>query len=186
MPADLFHGNLVTLTTEEPVILAEALSRWFRNTEYSRLLAISPEALWSPKKIKEWIEKDYEKEQPEGYAFGVRARENGHLIGFLGLWDIEINHLDSVISIGIGEPEYWGKGYGTEAMQMALRYAFTELNLYRVSLFVFSYNKRAIHSYVKTGFKLEGIQRKAMSRDGGRHDIVAMGVLRAEWEASFR
>ena len=184
MANDIFHGNLVYLTAEEPEALAQALSRWFRNTEYTRLLAVAPEILWSWQKIKEWIEKDYEKEKPEGYFFTVRTREEDRLIGFFGLWGAEINHLDCVISIGIGEPEYWGKGYGSDAMRLALRYAFTELNLHRVSLFVFAYNTRAIQSYYKTGFKLEGIQRKYMLRDGERHDIVAMGILRAEWEAS--
>jgi RimJ/RimL family protein N-acetyltransferase len=183
MPTDLFHGNLVHLTVEEPEVQAASFSRWFRNTEFSRLLATAPEILWSSNKIKEWIEKDYEKEKPEGYFFTVRANQNDQLIGFFGLWDIEVNHLNSIIAIGIGEPEYWGKGYGSEAMQLALRYAFTELNLHRVSLFVFAYNKRAIQSYYKTGFRLEGIQRKAMLRDGERHDIVAMGILREEWEA---
>ncbi len=183
MPTDLFHGNLVYLTAEEPEAQATSFSRWFQNTEFARLLATAPEILWSSNKIKEWIEKDYEKEKPEGYFFTVRASQNDRLIGFFGLWDIEMNHLNSIIAIGIGEPEYWGKGYGSEAMQLALRYAFTELNLHRVSLFVFAYNTRAIRSYYKSGFRLEGIQRKAMLRDGERHDIVAMGILREEWEA---
>jgi RimJ/RimL family protein N-acetyltransferase len=184
MPNDLFHGDLVYLTAEEPDELGAAFSRWFRNTEYTRLLSVSPEVLWSAKMVKEWIEKDYGKEQPDGYFFTVRARENDRLIGFFGLWDAEINHRDCIISIGIGEPEYWGKGYGTDAMRLALRYAFTELNLQRVSLFVFAYNTRAIQSYTKAGFKMEGIQRKAMLRDGERHDVVAMGILREEWKAS--
>jgi len=51
-----------------------------------------------------------------------------------------------------------------------------------VSLFVFAYNTRAIQSYYKTGFKLEGRMRAAMLRGGKRDDIVAMGILREEWE----
>jgi RimJ/RimL family protein N-acetyltransferase len=182
MKNDLFHGDLVYLTAEESDTQAAAFSRWFRDIEYMRLLAVSPRVTWSTKKVKEWIEKDYEKDRPEGYFFNIRAKEGDKLIGFFGLWDVEANHADTIISIGIGEPDYWGKGFGTDAMRLLLRYAFVELNLHRVSLFVFAYNTRAIQSYYKTGFKLEGRMRAAMLRGGKRDDIVAMGILREEWE----
>jgi RimJ/RimL family protein N-acetyltransferase len=68
-------------------------------------------------------------------------------------------------------------------MQLVLNYAFYELNLYRVSLSAFSYNPRAIHVYEKVGFKHEGRLRSAMFRDGERHDLVFMGVLRPDWLA---
>jgi RimJ/RimL family protein N-acetyltransferase len=66
-------------------------------------------------------------------------------------------------------------------MRVLLRYAFTELNLFRVSLNVFGYNQRAIRSYEKAGFVIEGCQRQALRRDGQYHDLVFMGVLRDEW-----
>ncbi|MGQ0601025.1 MAG: GNAT family N-acetyltransferase, partial [Anaerolineales bacterium] len=61
-------------------------------------------------------------------------------------------------------------------------YGFTELNLHRVSLGVFSYNGRAVRSYEKAGFRIEGRSRQAVSRDGQRFDDVWMGILREEWE----
>ena len=86
------------------------------------------------------------------------------------------------MAIGLGEQEYWGKGYGTEAMKLALHYAFSELNLRRVSLGVFAYNQRAVHSYEKTGFRLEGRMRGMLMRQGKRWDILFMGILREEWQ----
>ncbi len=86
------------------------------------------------------------------------------------------------MGISIGEKEYWGKGYGTDAMRVVLRYAFTELNLHRVSLTVFEYNPRAIRSYEKAGFTLEGREREAVFRSGKRTDMIYMGVLREDWE----
>jgi RimJ/RimL family protein N-acetyltransferase len=66
-------------------------------------------------------------------------------------------------------------------MKLVLRYAFLELNLRRVTLNVFEYNERAIRSYEKAGFRLEGSQRQAIQREGRRWDMVYMGILREEW-----
>jgi RimJ/RimL family protein N-acetyltransferase len=87
------------------------------------------------------------------------------------------------VGIGIGEAEYRGKGYGTDAMQVILGFAFRELNLHRVSLSVFEYNPRAIRSYEKAGFRHEGRLRAEINRDGRRWDVLMMGILRTEWEA---
>jgi len=75
--------------------------------------------------------------------------EEARLIGFTGLWIADWNHRHSWVGIGLGEREFWGKGYGTDAMRLIVRYAFDELDLHRVSLTVFEYNTRAIRSYEK-------------------------------------
>jgi RimJ/RimL family protein N-acetyltransferase len=82
----------------------------------------------------------------------------------------------------IGEREYWGKGYGTDAMNLLTRYAFMELNLHRVSLGVHSYNTRALRCYEKAGFRTEGAIRGETFREGRRSDDIYMGILRREWE----
>ncbi|MCK4899416.1 MAG: GNAT family N-acetyltransferase, partial [Anaerolineales bacterium] len=75
----------------------------------------------------------------------------------------------------------WGKGFGTDAVSVILRYAFHELNLHRVSLGVFEYNRRARRSYEKVGFSVEGRIRGDMLRQGRRWDVFIMGILREEW-----
>jgi RimJ/RimL family protein N-acetyltransferase len=85
------------------------------------------------------------------------------------------------VGIGLGEREFWGKGYGTDAMRIILRYAFTELNLHRVTLNVFEYNPRGVRSYEKAGFVLEGRQRGVLLREGRRWDEIYMGILREDW-----
>jgi RimJ/RimL family protein N-acetyltransferase len=91
---------------------------------------------------------------------------------------------DAFVGIGIGDRELWGKGYGTEAMKLMLRFAFQELNLRRVSLNTFEYNPRAVHSYEKAGFVHEGCERDWLHREGRRWDLIYMGILREEWLAS--
>ena len=66
-------------------------------------------------------------------------------------------------------------------MKLCLQYAFMELGAQRVSLGLFEYNARALKSYEKAGFKLEGRMRQEMMREGKRTDTLWMGVLRDEW-----
>jgi RimJ/RimL family protein N-acetyltransferase len=118
-------------------------------------------------------------------VLAIRLLEDNKLIGMLGFHGIEWANQVAWLSIAIGDPGYWGQGYGYEVMQLALAYAFHELNLYRLNLTVFSYNSRAIKLYEKCGFKREGIFREYLQRDGQRYDMVLYGLLRQEWSASL-
>ena len=186
MEMDLFRGELVKLTVDEPQTVADSFSRWVRDTEYWRLSNSNPVRAFSSKAVKDWLEKNPENERGAQFVFSIRTLQDDLLIGDVGLDGIRWNHGDAFVGIGIGNREYWGKGYGTEAMRLILRYAFRELNLQRVSLNVFDYNPRAIRSYEKLGFIHEGRQRGALRRDGRRYDLVYMGILREEWLAQGR
>jgi RimJ/RimL family protein N-acetyltransferase len=89
------------------------------------------------------------------------------------------------VMILIGEPAYWGHGYGTDAMVTLLRYLFHVQRLHRISLTVLSWNTRAIRSYEKVGFTVEGVLREDVY-DGGRyHDQTVMSILRHEFDARW-
>lgn len=181
---NFYHGELVRLCVEDPQIMAETFTRWARDSEYMRLLDSNVSAPMSVKKLTEWIEKDLEKDPPSEYSFVVRTLQDDQLIGMIGLDGNIVPHGEAFVGIGIGERDLWGKGYGTDAMQVILRYAFRELNLRRVSLNTFGYNLRAIRSYEKSGFVQEGCQRQYMNRGGQRWDVIFMGILREEWWAA--
>jgi len=186
MKQDLLSGEVVRLVAPNPETDAEYLARWARDSEYLRLLDFDPARQWSIKKHKEWLEKDLvETEKSDNFFFMVRTLADDRLIGLVGLDGILWNHGTAWVGIGIGEREYWGKGYGTDAMQTILRYGFDELNLHRVSLSVFEYNQRAIRSYEKAGFVIEGRIRQCLRRDGRRWDLIFMGILREEWERNL-
>jgi RimJ/RimL family protein N-acetyltransferase len=183
MDTALFSGELVRLVAPDPDVTAGLFARWGLDSEYRRLLDNDPARMFSTKKIKEWLEKDFVEKEPADFClFLIQTLADDRLIGFVGLDGILWNHGDSFVGIGLGEREYWGKGYGTDAMRLMLRYAFNELNLQRVSLTVFEYNPRAIRSYEKAGFVLEGRVRLSMKREGRRWDLIYMGILRDEWE----
>lgn len=178
---DLFCGELVRITVEEPETLAKVEVHWQRDSEFHRLADSDPAILQSEKKLKEWFEKRFENGfKPERYSFSVRTLDEDRLIGFFGMW-VDLIHSEAWVGIGIGEREFWGKGYGTDMMKLCLQYAFTELNVYRISLGLHAYNPRALKSYEKAGFRLEGRTRGDVMREGEHHDSLWMGILREEW-----
>ena len=183
MENNLFRGKLVRLTAEDPQMFAEAFSRWSRDSEFWRLLDCDASYPRPARLVKERIEKMIAQDPPEIVHFMIRRLEDDRVIGEIGLGGINWTNREAFVGIGIGERDLWGKGYGTDAMRLILRFAFAEMNLKRVSLDVFEYNLRAIRSYEKVGFVHEGRQRGTLHRDGCRYDTLYMGITREEWWA---
>jgi RimJ/RimL family protein N-acetyltransferase len=178
---DLFRGKLVRLTMEEPDARAKSAARWQRDSEYHRLIDGEPAELSSEKKIRERYEKQAENgTESERYSFSVRTLDEDKFIGFFGLY-VDLIHSEAWVGIGIGDRESWGKGYGTDMMKLCLQYAFLELGVQRVSLGLHEYNPRALRSYEKCGFRMEGRTRQDVRREGRHTDTLWMGILREEW-----
>lgn len=176
---NLFEGKLLRLVApaEEDAAL---LARWTEDADYLRALDTDYARPVSAQEIARRL--NPEQRDPNWLEFHLRTLEDDRLIGFVALHSIEWNNGSAMLSIGIGEPAYRGKGYGTDALQLILRYGFAELNLHRIGLDVIANNTRAIHAYKKVGFLHEGTVRSAVLRDGRRHDRIFMGILHEEWE----
>jgi RimJ/RimL family protein N-acetyltransferase len=114
-------------------------------------------------------------------VLGIAVAATDKLIGATGLDQIDFKNRHARFGILIGEKTEWGKGYGTEATGLLVRHAFETLNLNRVWLHVFEYNKRGIRVYEKVGFKKEGALRQDRFHGGRYWDTVAMGLLREEY-----
>ncbi|HEU4724037.1 MAG TPA: GNAT family protein [Candidatus Eisenbacteria bacterium] len=123
---------------------------------------------------------------PNEVVFSIVRRRGDLHIGATGLHVIDWRRRMACFGIEIGRKEEWGKGYGTEATALMVRYAFQTLNLNRVWLWVYEFNERGIRAYERVGFKLEATLRKDCYRDGRFWDVHHMGILRAEWERAER
>lgn len=178
---DIFTGKLVRLSAFDAEEMSKAFPRWFQNSEYVRLLNSSARPMQSSKAALKWMEKEAEEMSLENYYFSIRTLAEDKLIGEIGLEVVNWPGRDAFVGLGIGETDYWSKGYGTDVMNVLLRFAFTEVNLRRVTLTVFEYNPRAIRSYEKAGFRHEGRLRRLLNREGRRWDELFMGILRDEW-----
>jgi RimJ/RimL family protein N-acetyltransferase len=174
-----YCGKLVRLAALDIEKDTELFSHWNQDSEYQQLSDWGPAKVYSAKQIRDWMEKNID----TLYCFSIQTLAEGKTIGQLDLSGVNWTAGDAWMGVGIGERAYWGKGYGSEAVNLLLRFGFEQLNLRRISLNVFEYNERAIRSYVKIGFKVEGRQRQFLNRFDRRWDLIYMGILRSEWEA---
>jgi RimJ/RimL family protein N-acetyltransferase len=77
--------------------------------------------------------------------------------------------------------EYWNNGFGTDAMKALVHYLFYTMNVNRIQLDTWSGNERAIRSYEKLGFVVEGRLRNDAFIDGKYYDTMIMGLLKKEF-----
>ncbi len=129
--------------------------------------------------MQEWAEERERGEDP-GVAFGIRTKD-GKPIGYMGInWLVPYYRL-AMLGAKIGEPEYWGGGYGTDALLLLLEYAFDWLDIRKAWLMTTTMNHRVMRQMEKVGFTLEAQQRHAALADGVWYDWLAYGLLREEW-----
>ena len=119
-------------------------------------------------------------EELTGYRFAIVLLEGGEFIGHVSLHDIV--HLDrnGFLGIFIGDKEHRGKGYGTEAVRLALEYGFKTLNLHNIMLSVHADNLAAIECYKRVGFQQSGRRREWIFKDGKYVDKIYMDILESE------
>jgi RimJ/RimL family protein N-acetyltransferase len=177
----LLTGSRVRLMAFMPDDLP-VLVRWYQDTEFLRLYDAEAAYPRTPKQLGEYI--DEQQKSAKAFIFAIRLLDRDEMIGYAELDGINWAQRAGWISLAIGDSAQRGRGHGTEAMRLLLRFAFDELNLYRVQLTVFGYNDHAIQLYEKLGFQREGAFREFLHRTGQRHDMLLYGLLRREWEAS--
>lgn len=178
--ASLFESQHVRLTALRDGDAA-TMARWHEDSWFVRLINADPARPQSESQIQAFI--DEMRKRHNAYLFAVRLTETDALIGWVELDGILWNGGSTMLGIAFGDRTNWDRGYGREAMELVLRFAFDELNLHRVGLTVYAYNERAIALYEKLGFVQEGAQREFLHRNGQRYDMLMYGMLRREWEA---
>jgi RimJ/RimL family protein N-acetyltransferase len=112
--------------------------------------------------------------------YGVESRTDGNLIGLVRLDGAEPETGCAELTIYLGEKDYQGRGYGTDAVRTICRYGFDKMRLHKVTLTVVAENHAAEHVYRKVGFVEEGRLREVFRRDGRWYDMFTMGLLEGE------
>lgn len=181
--AQLFEGKLIRLAPIDHEKDPEVESRWTHDLALMRTLSQRPAMPLSVAQMKkryEAIEKEVE-ESKRLFHFTIRNKEDSKLLGFARIEWIEWTHGTGSLRMAIGDVQERNKGYGSDALALMLRYAFHELNLYRLSALVGEDNPGAMRFFMRQGFVEEVRRRKALFRDGQAWDLVHLGILRDEW-----
>ena len=159
-------------------------SKWTHNSDFMRMYELTPARPMSAAIIKKQYEK-LEKQVEEDknlYNFMIRAKDDDHLIGKAAIQWIEWTNGNAWVHLGIGSAQDHRKGYGSQALSMLVRFAFAELNLFRLSARIPEYNQAALALFSKFGFVEEVRRRQALDRDGRRWDLIVFGLLNSEWQ----
>ncbi len=123
-------------------------------------------------------------ENASKYIFKAVDKSTGKTIGHISLSNVDrVNDSARIGKVLIGPSESRGNGYGTQLILEALKFAFDELKLHKVTLGVFDFNTSAIKCYEKVGFKKEGLLRDARKHGGKYWNLIEMGILEDEWKA---
>jgi RimJ/RimL family protein N-acetyltransferase len=181
----LFEGKLIRLGPINHEKDPEVESRWTHDLSLMRAMSrqlAMPLSVAQVKKKYEAIEKEMG-ESNRLFYFSIRGREDDALLGFVRLERIEWTHGTCSLKLAIGDPVERNKGYGSEALQLIMRFAFSELNLYRLSVVVGDDNQAGLRFFLRHGFVEEVRRRKSLLRDGQTWDLLHLGLLRDEWLA---
>lgn len=134
-----------------------------------------------PFPISPWEEESWVKSQKGSssgeYNFAIEDIETHKYIGGCGINNVNWLTRNALVGIMIGDKDYWGKGYGTDAMKVLVKFIFENMNMHKISLRTFSFNKRAIKCYEKCGFKVEGVLKDEIFKEGKYYDEIAMAIF---------
>ncbi|HLI78518.1 MAG TPA: GNAT family protein [Candidatus Binataceae bacterium] len=177
------EGKLVRIRAYEKSDL-DALMKWVNDEEVTRNLAASMIYPLSRAAEESYLSTNASGGSPDcRWAIETLA---GDYLGGISLMTIDWINRSAQVGIVIGIKQHWGKGYGTDAMRVLLRFAFEKMNLHRVWLNAYDFNTRGIKSYEKCGFQREGVQREYRFLDGRYHDSVLMAILEREYSEAAK
>ncbi len=118
-----------------------------------------------------------EREEDKKYSFGIFLKDNGKLVGDVSLYHIYRGSLQRCL-IGYSlDKQYNGRGYATEAVSLAVGFAFNELKLHRVEAGVMLSNTGSMRVLEKAGFHREGIEQKGVKINGKWEDHQIFAII---------
>jgi len=109
--------------------------------------------------------------------FAIEDQATGRQIGNVMIYEIDYERGEAELGIMIGDKGCWGQGYGTDAIQALLEYAFSHMSLQRIYLATLNWNVRAQRSFRKCGFTPCG----SLRRDG--YEFLLMELFQHQWAA---
>ncbi|AMQ18037.1 GNAT family N-acetyltransferase [Thermococcus peptonophilus] len=152
----VIKGKLVSLAVPTKDDVRRAWL-WYNDRDVRRFLS-DPDGLFFFEDELEWYEA-VRRGKRENRVFTVLETSSKSPVGFVGLH--KINHKDGHAELGYFiAKEYWNRGYATEAVELALKYAFEWLNLRKVYARVYEPNIASIRVLEKNGFELVGRMKK--------------------------
>ncbi len=136
--------------------------------------------------LRKWIENGQKPDWPTWIGFAVCLRETGERIGWVGLIGVNYEQRTAETGSRFDEIDYRGGGYGSEAKQLLLEYAFDRIGLHMVESWVLFPNTRSAAALRKQGYREAGRINWLYPFEGGLGNFVVFDLLAEEWRVMPR
>ena len=168
-----------------PIIKSDAplFYKWRNEISYIELT----QSIRFPKHEKleeEWVDRSIKDTSNKNVVFVMVEKESNQPIGFIQLSAINWISRNCMFGIAITEPTFHGKGYAKEAMNLLFDYAFTKLNLLKISLEVIANNLNAIKLYENYGFELEGNLKQHYFWNDTFQDVLIYSLFKENFNSN--
>jgi len=176
-----------------PTLVSERLDlRWVTQADCNDLFAV----FGNPEVMKYWSSCAWtDRGQAQAYVasiqknfaaqtvlqWGICRREQSTIIGTCSLFEIDLSQKRCEVGIILGQAA-WGQGFGAEALEAVLQFAFEQLELLRLEADIDPNNPRSLALFEKQGFQREGLLRERWRVHGEVQDSVFLGLLKREWK----
>jgi ribosomal-protein-alanine N-acetyltransferase len=181
-PIPGLRGERVYLRPLEPED-ADLVSRWYADDRVRKLMGDPPQSFAARRDRYAAAARE---DGDRVYRFIICLLQDDAPIGRTDIFEIDRGNGSCAFGITIGDPELWGRGLGTDAVNALVDFAFGELRMERVWLDTDAANTRAQAAYAKAGFVQEGRLRHVWFQDGEYLDDIRMALLREDWLAAPR
>ena len=171
------EGERLYLREVRPSDVSESYYRWMNDPEVTRHL----ESRFYPNSLEALREYVAGKTGDRDNVFlAIVLKEGDRHIGNIKLGPINWIHRFADVGLLLGEKDCWGKGYATEAIRLVVDYAFSKLNLHKLTAGCYDLNQGSIKAFQKAGFVVEGVRKQHYFCDAAYIDAVLLGMLRPE------
>ncbi|MCC2315225.1 GNAT family N-acetyltransferase [Cellulomonas xiejunii] len=177
MQKPTLQGEMIVL---RPIRADDAEAMWDMLTDPEGRRLTGTTHVFTPEEVDAWCAS---REEAAGrYDFAVTTNGDDDYHGEIVLSDVAEDVRCAALRLSM-RPAYRGRGYGTEAIELVLGFAFDGLGLHRVELEALSINTRVVALYENIGFCLEGRRRDAYRHGTGWCDAIVMSMLEDEYRA---
>ena len=173
----MFEGESVRLVVLEEEHLDHIIENW-NDPDMRRFLGgIIPHSRQSEADWLQSVQDDMKRQKL--FAFAIERLTDDAFLGTVAVHDIDWIARNGRLGIVIHKSENWGKGYGTDAMELLIGFCWKQINLRRLELGVHSFNKRAKKVYLKLGFVEYCTEHQQFYIDGEYVDSIMMVLFRS-------
>jgi RimJ/RimL family protein N-acetyltransferase len=156
---------------------ADSIHRWLNNPDVMRywgLPSSTPSLTEVQRQIEDWLDQEGRLGRPVCVIIETLEAE---VIGFVSFGEYRADSRSTELSLMIGEPEWWGRGFGTDVLRTVIATCFDDWNLRRLWARAEVFNERAHHLFKRCGFVHEATLRDASYCEGQFHKVLVFGLL---------